>query len=102
MKTNREAKHTPTPWMVFKKEFFISVCTVGQVGERKRIAKDMSEANAEFIVRAVNTHEAKTKFIEKVAGMLIDPGPMTSSKYAWGILEELKSEAQAIAQAEGK
>lgn len=51
-------KHTPTPWMKFKKGYFISICTARPVGERIRIAKDLSEQNAEIIVRAVNSHEA--------------------------------------------
>lgn len=78
MKTQTEAKHTPTPWLMVhpvKPKDFDDSLDMGVAaeidGNRKliaecfgRVGKELfvdSKANAEFIVHAVNSHEGLLK-----------------------------------------
>lgn len=103
-KTFKNTKHTPTPW---KREgfsvvshgereshhWFLAECrpdngkgTVKVDNEKEAIA------NAEFIVRAVNSHEALLQTAKELLKAIKGEGMARN----WGMWE------QAIAQAEGK
>jgi len=91
-----KTQHTPTPWMVFEKAYFRSICTVGSVGSRKRIVKDISKENAEFIARAVNSHEALLEACKAVVVAIRLDGP---KHIAW--LNLATDIEKLIKQAEG-
>lgn len=112
--------HTPTPWMVFEKGYFRSICTIGEVGSRKRIVKDLSAEDAAFIVQAVNAHEDFKRMAispnwEKIWGLMnafasgqtqkqharVEPLAVLSEVYL--LLAQIEQERkQAIAKAEVK
>lgn len=65
MSESKEQQHTPTPWRFQRKNFIVGdehddmATIVAEVdfGDTKKEAQ-IGEANARFIVRAVNSHEA--------------------------------------------
>lgn len=65
-------EHSPTPWHVFKDDFLIvcfgegdSICDCAPGSPFISFA--IAEANAAFIVKAVNNHEALAKALEGIA-----------------------------------
>jgi hypothetical protein len=73
--TNQDAaNHTPTPWDIFP-DYEHAALTIGHYGKSAPLVTHVcdlpnmhgSQANAEFIVRAVNSHAALVAALEKVA-----------------------------------
>lgn len=92
-----EMKHTPTPWrMEIEDEGFISIFgsrlnqTCGDQVALTPMKKDEDKANAEFILRAVNSHEALLAAAKHMRDTLEHQG---MTRILWN---------EAIAQAEGK
>lgn len=63
MKTLTEVKHTPTPWFTKHKGYTSYIQKTDEKGHEYTVASmtcniELAKANAAFIVRAVNSHEA--------------------------------------------
>jgi hypothetical protein len=100
------AAHTPTPWNQ-KGMYFDSngLRLIGRTIQMKgkdlkqdEAEQDLAYANAAFIVRCVNSHEANMQFAQDVADIL-DLQKDGNIKSAM-ILEALQKRWKAIAQAE--
>jgi len=59
------AKHTPTPWTAGNSAIFAGNKCIG-VTDCDSVSRNIEAANAAFIVRAVNNHEALMTFAQKV------------------------------------
>lgn len=102
MKTNNEVKHTPTPWKATKVypnglcNFIESekadtlICEVG-----KQDSNLVNEANAEFIVRCVNSHAALLNTLYQCQGYFES---QNQDQFVTAMLKDIN---KAIAQAEG-
>lgn len=99
------AKHTPTPWEVTStlgqlaitrphKTIGIAFDTVCRM-ESNRDGSIDAELNAEFIVRAVNSHEALLEIVKTYKVRL-------DEQYDEENCDEMEHIEKAIAQAEGK
>lgn len=115
---DKEPQHTPTPWEIYdtrktheKGKIFIT----GQAYMLTEFpALPESEANAKFIVRAVNSHEANEKKIERLLDAVrfalklaeADYDDSKVKKRPQAVIDAMfltvKEFKEAIAQAEGK
>lgn len=104
MKT--EAKHTPTPWTSVQNGNYFYID--GAPGETGGIAKVYDEDNAEFIVRACNTHEglleAAIAAREELVKILKEDGGCDHSVgICWcDYIRKVEALDDAIAKAEGR
>jgi hypothetical protein len=94
-----EAKHTPTPWKLDQDDRFVNgpkgQAIFGALGDG---SDETHTANAEFIVRAVNSHEA---LLEAAKEMLEEHSKLL--KMAGASLDVLPASwLSAVAQAEVK
>jgi hypothetical protein len=69
------SEHTPTPWIVDATKFGPKIYETGrdadaicQLFDKNGIAFISDVANAAFIVRACNSHDALVKALEEIAG----------------------------------
>lgn len=100
MNTNKETKHTPTPWHISDEHRIVDE-QGGLVADVKYAKATTAEAmaDAEFISRAVNSHEALLEAAKKVVkeySALPINGPETV------IIKSIDDLQEAIAQAEGR
>ena len=98
MNTMAQARHTPTPWRVVEADGKRNVIWNSKVSEAISDDKEMTEANAEFIVRAVNSHEA---LVEALRGMVkyVDSLPLSDIKHQNGYWVKAKlalNQAEAV------
>ena len=85
-------QHTPTPWKYENHEIWGKNQNIAEIHNSKSIFADGEpEANAEFIVRAVNSHEDLVFGIKNAIVMLDETAPMVAI--------ELR---KVLAKAEGK
>ena len=56
MTNKTEVKHTPTPWRIYRDSMPAVVSGSDADDTFRYVAQDMTEADAEFIVRAANAH----------------------------------------------
>jgi len=90
LKAIPEAKHTPTPWYISREENGITTIRGDKANGRLfAVADTLKREDAEFIVRAVNSHEA----LLEAAKEAIACGSISAR------VEDLLG--KAIAQAEG-
>ena len=110
MKTQNEVGHTPTPWQIIRpidgppltirrKEAHAQEPNIAYVNRDLNSwrSEEMCQSNAEFIVRAVNSHE---ELLRALKGLL--------SAYAWDykktpqneLQSDVKKAVKAIAKAE--
>lgn len=92
-------KHTPTPWRVSYR-----ATTDGNISYRiVGVTLDsLSKENAEFIVRAVNSHEALLDAVKKTMATIADDS-VTDAQFRYLLNHEhFHILANAIAQAEGQ
>lgn len=108
-------QHTPTPWTKSEVEFekdewsklyFQKQICIGKGMDITAIVygpDDQEEANAAFIVRAVNAHDALLRIVKELAEVpTIDETPGIA-KGVFSEMDELIYEArEAIAKAEGR
>ena len=88
-----EAKHTPLPWRLFAENGFVEVraddvlvAVVNWQGFNDSFRSDDGHlANAEFIVRAVNSHAALVAALEKLMKWI---GPPPVDKHSYDSLRE--------------
>ena len=103
--------HTPTPWKVCKWNQTLTISNGDEDGiafinphDEKIVLKDVDNANAAFIVRAVNNHEALLEALLKAKRGLVcaldaTEGDIISPSLIDCIIDDI---SQAIAQAEEK
>ncbi len=110
MKTSEEIKHTATPWKIRKDSFsdrleiessdglaaIAKLIGYGDATTTPRVAKTHEEyaANAAFIVRAVNAHDALVNALRRIDNE-VDEGLTVPD----GVMLEIR---KALAMAEGK
>lgn len=97
-----DIKHTATPWRTKESglDFYIQGDAIRK-GRRENICTIPSDfkrgaANAEFIVRAVNSHEALVKALDDCVNAMYADNP------ADGWLEIIQAGRAALAQARGE
>jgi hypothetical protein len=96
-KAKAERAHTPLPWSVsgLDKRYICHLSDNGTGMPRSmsvaRLVERISEteANAEFIVRAVNSHDELVAVVEVTLRALTNPGPGTPSHSA--LLTQLRA-----------
>lgn len=103
MKTTTE--HTPTPWTQFMtgKQYHVGICQAKTIKEVALVLnqKEYSEAdaNAAFIVRAVNAHEALLDALNLALATIERLKPPTPYDSTQGTRDVIK---KSIKQAEGE
>ena len=99
-------KHTPTPWTEFivNSNFNAGICTKGGKPVAMVCHQDSEEeanANVEFIVHAVNSHDALLDalkgIVRSVSMNCQEHGPLPGA-----VKTNIRKAEEAIAQAEGK
>lgn len=88
--------HTPTPWF-FTEENFEGLNSIREKEHGLRVAQARSEANAAFIVRAVNAHDALVSVIREMKDMIASKNTLSKWEDNW-----LAAAVAAIAKAEGR
>lgn len=102
-----ETKHTPLPWRLYEGDDYISVGTtdpsdplildtIGQRSNDPDRPEDEQVANAEFIVRAVNSHDD----LLAVCRAVLDRHSYQGTGEPWPALFE--AARAAVAKAEGR
>lgn len=103
-------KHTPTPWKLEnrKKDGVMgNVITYGTIliaqvfswGKKSKYKmREQSQANAEFIVRAVNSHEALVGALKALVYILYESGEVLHDN-GIGYVKELNDALEALKQA---
>jgi len=92
-------KHTATPWKIGKSytdEIAIRECDTDDcVAVCCDLLEDEMEANAEFITRACNAHDALMEALQQCSGYIASTNPKDGAAY-------IKVAEVAITKAEGK
>lgn len=86
MKTTAEKKHTPTPWgingthklfdeqdedsLIIRADGMWVAVVTPDANDHVRLGKEEVQANAEFIVRAVNSHEELLESLKACVAMM--------------------------------
>jgi hypothetical protein len=91
------AKHTPTPWHVNGNSTNRGAQIFIRDKNNEIIAQVRPLANAELIVRAVNSHEALLSAVYAAKNLIMDYPEMAKHENAMRVFEAIK---KAIAQAE--
>lgn len=104
MNTPSQAQHTPTPWQVIPREttpeccdFTLTVYDLHSIVSDSFPAESVSKPDAEFIVRAVNSHADLLAALERAAQDLEG-----SAWKSHANAETLEIVRQAIARAKGQ
>jgi hypothetical protein len=87
-----DAKHTPTPWLAYHApgaaEIGLNAAEGRIIGgiydmawrENRKGVSEVTHANAAYIVRAVNAHEALVAMVRELRGLVRVTGPMTTAR----------------------
>jgi hypothetical protein len=94
----RRERHTPTPWL-WREELDGSfvIETDAPIEEMREVAQGLIQADAAFIVRAVNGHEALLRLVKRHREWIKRQDVPTAEDRDWA-----RSADQIIAQDEGK
>ncbi len=101
-----EPKHTPLPWIIFSdlEDGPVALLPAGRPGEICRFNQFMqnNQANAEFIVRAVNNHDALVEALrdadDALRGMIYDFEHETGENVDADINHTMEKIEQALAK----
>lgn len=96
-------KHTPTPWITQQIENHIQIMRGHEygytgIGQTYHTDLETNKANAAFIVRACNSHDA---LVEALEGLLADDGT-ASSQNINKVLKAREKARTALALAKGE
>lgn len=107
MKKDKEPRHTPTPWKVRQDDQQLLITgdyetIIARLDIWKNEGKKQMEANAAFVVRAVNSHEALIESIQGLLAIIKDDLPQLGNDLLEAEDAIIKKAENTIAQAEGE
>lgn len=107
MKKDKEPRHTPTPWKVRQDDQQLLITgdyetIIARLDIWKNEGKKQMEANAAFVIRAVNSHEALIESIQGLLAIIKDDLPQLGNDLLEAEDAIIKKAENTIAQAEGE